>query len=270
MDAHTNVVPPSALVWRGDTLIPARDGLPTGFAELDALLPGGGWPQGALTELLSDGEGIGELGVLMPALSELTKAGQWVAFIAPPYVPYAPALVRLGMNLNHLIILEAKSLKDQCWATEQALRGGCLSAVVFWPHTLDERGLRRLQLAAQTGGAAGFVFVDATRALQSSPAPLRLKLAAAEQRLSVHVLKRRGSLVSTPLSINVAAAAASLFERSDRSAEKKPPYQEINLRSRKTGPRLSKQHANGVQDGKIWDTVMSRNDTVKGSAGDGR
>jgi len=49
-------------IWRGDSL--NRAGTPTvacGFPELDAELPGGGWPAGALTEILPAHEGIGEL-----------------------------------------------------------------------------------------------------------------------------------------------------------------------------------------------------------------
>jgi cell division inhibitor SulA/protein ImuA len=49
-------------IWRGGQLSPAAaDGLPTGFGPLDAVLPGGGWPRGALTEILTTQEGIGEL-----------------------------------------------------------------------------------------------------------------------------------------------------------------------------------------------------------------
>ena len=41
------------MLWRGDEFgAPAASVLPTGFARLDAELPGGGWPCGALTELL--------------------------------------------------------------------------------------------------------------------------------------------------------------------------------------------------------------------------
>ena len=48
--------------------------LATGFTQLDAELPGGGWPRGQLTELLPEQTGIGELGLLLPSLATLTAA----------------------------------------------------------------------------------------------------------------------------------------------------------------------------------------------------
>ena len=42
--------------------------LPTGHDALSAELPGGGWPVGALTELLLADPGVGELRLLRPAL----------------------------------------------------------------------------------------------------------------------------------------------------------------------------------------------------------
>ena len=54
-------------VWRGDTLarLP-EDAVPSGHVELDAELPGGGWPRGNLTEILVDRGGLGEMSLLLP------------------------------------------------------------------------------------------------------------------------------------------------------------------------------------------------------------
>src|SRR6266404_1545316 len=74
-------------IWRGDSL--NRVGTPTvacGFPELDAELPGGGWPAGALTEILPAHEGIGELRLLGPALAGLSQLGLRLAWIAPPHL----------------------------------------------------------------------------------------------------------------------------------------------------------------------------------------
>ena len=110
-------------LWRGNAAPPVA-GLPSGFAELDAQLPGGGWPVGALSEILIDRNGIGELQLLMPALARLTWADRWVTFIAPPYIPYAPALARAGVNLAHVLVVHSREASDALWATEQALRAG--------------------------------------------------------------------------------------------------------------------------------------------------
>ena len=68
----------------------------TGFAALDAALPARGWPVGGIAELLVGACGIGETSLLLPALAALTSAGGWVAFVAPPHEPCAPALVNAG------------------------------------------------------------------------------------------------------------------------------------------------------------------------------
>lgn len=90
-------------IRRGDgfAVAPAPT-LASGFPRLDAELPGGGWPRGALTELLPEGEGIGELDLLLPALAALTAAGQTVVLVAPPHAAHAPAWAAAGIRLDRL------------------------------------------------------------------------------------------------------------------------------------------------------------------------
>jgi hypothetical protein len=59
--------------------------------------------------------------------------------------------------------------RDALWASEQCLRAGCLSAVLSWPMQADDRALRRLQVAADTGGTMGFVFREARAERNPSP-----------------------------------------------------------------------------------------------------
>src|SRR4030088_1604434 len=109
-------------IWRGDSL--NRAGTPTvacGFPELDAELPGGGWPAGALTEILPAHEGIGELRLLGPALAGLSQRGLRLAWIAPPHLPHAPAPPPAGIDIANLVGVRATSPKETLWATEQAL-----------------------------------------------------------------------------------------------------------------------------------------------------
>src|SRR5690349_8200829 len=93
------------LLWRGDVKARVERTLATGFADLDRELPGAGWPQGSLTELLLDREGIGELRLLLPALERLSRAGRWIALVAPPRLPYAPAFARAGIEPSRLIVV---------------------------------------------------------------------------------------------------------------------------------------------------------------------
>ncbi len=155
----------------------AATGEATGHPALDALLPQHGWPRRALTELLLPADGIGELGLLLPALARLTQAGHRVAVIAPPYLPYAPAWQAAGVDLGVLDIVEA-SPRDALWAFEQCLRSGACAAVIGWPQQADAQALRRLQVAADSGDCLGFALRDSKHAGNPSPAALRLEYAS--------------------------------------------------------------------------------------------
>ena len=106
-------------IWRGNDVAPEPAAVPSGFADLDAVLPGRGWPQGALTELLLEREGIGELRLTLPALASLTSQRRDIVWIAPPHQPYPPALSAAGLDLARLYIVTCKSPQDALWAYEQ-------------------------------------------------------------------------------------------------------------------------------------------------------
>jgi cell division inhibitor SulA/protein ImuA len=169
-------------------------GIKTGFAALDAALPGGGWPVGALTEILAKEQGIGELRLLMPALAQLGRNERRQAWIAPPYTPYPPALITAGINLSYTLFVRPSDIAQTLWATEQMLRSGACSAVLAWSETNDFRALRRLQLAAECGACWGVLFRAAYCADHPSPAALRLRLHVCDDALEVHIHKARGDL----------------------------------------------------------------------------
>src|SRR5690606_12188390 len=77
-------------VWKGRPAPRRADGVATGHAGLDAVLPAGGWPGAALSEILIPADGVGELRLLWPALARLSRAGERVVLVAPPYLPFAP------------------------------------------------------------------------------------------------------------------------------------------------------------------------------------
>jgi cell division inhibitor SulA len=179
-------------VWRGHAVPKSHEGVhPTGYPALDASLPQAGWPSSALTEILLPCDGVGELALVFPSLARLTQAGQRLVLIAPPYRVHAPGWAHAGIALSQLQVVQA-SARDALWATEQCLRSAACAAVLCWPRQADDRALRRLQVAAETGQCLGFAFRDARHARNPSPAALRVQLEAGTRQ--VRVLKCRGGL----------------------------------------------------------------------------
>ena len=198
-----------ASLWRGDER-PADEAcgptLASGFAELDRELPGGGWPQGQLIELLTDNAGIGELSLLAPALAQLAQTRRCSVWVLPvdasrtvshapevQTIPYAPALATAGLDLARTIFVKPSTPREGLWAVEQSLRARHLGAVVGWLPSAsgtgdgDFRALRRLHLLAQRHRALAFV--------------LRLLLASAGTQLQVTLLKRRGRPLLEPVTL---------------------------------------------------------------------
>jgi hypothetical protein len=186
----------SARVWRGKAASVARAVLPTGFGELDRFLPGGGWPVGALTEVFLARYGIGELSLLMPAIAALTspeRARKWVAWVAPPFVPYAPALRQHGVDIARLLMIHpTPSRRERCWAVEQVVRSGSSSGVLAWLTAVEGVALRRLQLAAELAECWVVLFRPESASLERSPAALRLRLTRSAASVQLDVIKCRG------------------------------------------------------------------------------
>ena len=197
MQIRTSSLLKHSKLWRGSTRQSGQhdiQDIPTGYPSITEGLPGNGWPAGALTEIVSDGAGIGELRLVMPALADLTRQGRWLAWIAPPYIPYAPALEQYGMVLSRTVVVQTTSVTESLWAAEQILRNKSTGAVLLWSYPAYDRKLRRLQLAAEAGGSWGVLFARSSS--QSSPAALRLRLSASPpgsgSAPTVRVLKCRG------------------------------------------------------------------------------
>ncbi len=213
-------------LWRARDL-PRRPtaptGIGTGFPALDAELVDQGWPRAGLAELLCEGQCIGELRLLAPALAALScRESRSIAWVAPPHVPYAPALAAAGIDLARLLLIYPRSHQDVLWAFEQALGTGACSAVLGWLSEARLRfaELRRLQFAAVQGRTLGCLFRPARAAQDASAAELRLRLSPLpEGRLQVDVVKRRGGWPLAGLEIALDTRAARprwLREQQDR------------------------------------------------------
>jgi protein ImuA len=168
-----------------------HDGLSTGYSALDTQLHQRGWPLGSTIELLSDGCGLGSMGLFLSAMENLSEQGRWQAFIAPPYTPYAPLLEARGIDTQQVLLVHPQSREDLLWATEQALRSTTCSAVFSWlgAHKYRYSELRKLQLAAASGDSLAVLFRPHQAAHDNAPAGLRLQM---KEYRKVHILKQRG------------------------------------------------------------------------------
>lgn len=194
-------------LWRGNDFAPvATPSVPTGFAELDVHLPGAGWPTGVITEIHVERPGIGELQLVMHAAARLTQANRWQVMIAPPYLPYAPALAAHGVKLSRLMLIRPKTLAEQLWACEQALQSTSCGAVMLWLDQSNERipenALRRLQLAAERRDVLALLF-RASRASSCTQAALRLHVSRETGNTVVRILKRRGGGIPAPVVLDL-------------------------------------------------------------------
>jgi protein ImuA len=173
---------------------------PCGHAALAGELPGGGWPLGALSELLLADCGVGELRLLRPALQALAAQGRQLALVGAPHVPNAAGLAAWGLPAQRLYWVRSACPADLSWAAEQILRSQAFGGVLAWLPAARPETIRRLQVLAQAGDAAVWVMRPAAAQRESSPAVLRLLLSPLPgNALSIVFHKRRGPVREAPL-----------------------------------------------------------------------
>lgn len=167
---------------------------------LDKYLSGGGWPADGIVELLHDHQGIGELRLLSPALAHLSRQqSRWLLWVAPPHVPYAPALTHAGIDLSRVLVVRPGKRQDVLWVLEKALVSNSCSMVLAWPGNIQSKEVRRLQVASREGNCLGILFRSGRAARQASPAELRIQLyglapssLTEHSALQLRIVKRRG------------------------------------------------------------------------------
>ena len=172
-----------------------------GHVALSNHLPGGGWPQSTLVELLPQQSGIGEMRLLAPALRKVAE--RKIIFLQPPHAPQAIAMAGLGLAPSALIWLKSEASADALWAAEQVLRSNSCGSLLFWAKHIRPESLRRLHLAAQAGETLFFLLRPLSAALDASPAPLRLGLRPVSDGIEVNFIKRRGPQLDEPLFVRL-------------------------------------------------------------------
>ena len=221
-------------IWHADELAQSLNLCqPSGHAALDAELPGGGWPLGALIELLQPARDAAVWSLLLPAVAARQRAaGGVVVLVNPPHEPFLPTFSAAGLSPASLLWLRGETPAAQLWATEQALRCADVAAALAWLPRARAGDLRRLHAAAALR-ADSLLFVlrpDAALAA-SSCARLRLRVAVGEggradegvaPSLCIDILKRRGPPLAAPIHLPAQSAtlrallAASAQQRAAR------------------------------------------------------
>lgn len=173
--------------------------LSTGFPDLDRCLEGGGWPAGTLIELRATRVGIGEMGLLLPFLSAVSRSGR-LLWVAPPYKPCALTLTARHVTLDHLVVVRPRTHKEALWTVSEGLLSPAVGAVVTWFTDLREREFRALQRQAAEGGQWGFCFLPRDHAAQ--PARLRLILEPVPRGVRV-IFARQAGRPAGPLTVTI-------------------------------------------------------------------
>ena len=234
-------------LWLGHQLARHADAaVATGFAALDAQLPGAGWPRRALTELLLPHPGVGEIRLVAPSLAATQRSGRLVMLFDPPATLSAGALAQLGFQVEDLLVINTRTRArtpvtpgtDSLWALEQALKSGHVGGVLAWlPPRLRAERLRRLQLAAHAHDGPAFVLCEMSAAQRPTAAPLRLALrSSGADALAVSVLKRRGPPLDSPLQIMLPPVLSEVARQRARWA---PANADLNRPALQSGLRAA-------------------------------
>lgn len=252
-------------VWRADALGTASSQTQsTGYPVLDAQLPGGGWPVGAMCEVLQPWMSLHSWQLVLPGLAQLMarRAGLLV-MVAPPCEPFSPALQAHGLAAHRLCLVRSTAAAPALWAAEQALRCRDVMAVMAWLPQVQPAALRRLQLAASQHQQLLWVFRPLSSAVQASPAVLRLQVRclgagpgesagdSVHHSLQIQILKRRGPALLRTLTLP--QCPPQLAQMLAAQAQRKRRVQTVVAQ-----PLTSPSTASGLLPASVWGNAAVR------------
>jgi protein ImuA len=165
----------------------------SGKPEVDGVLPGGGFPRGAISEL-AGAPGSGKTELALATIARALREQGVAAFIDGRGELYPPAAAALGVDLDRLLIVQPAGARGgdgrdavwrTWWAAETVLASGAFAIVALdlpaeGAVARAEAGLRRLRAAAEKGGAAA-LWLSGEQGLTGEqgvriPAAVRLEL----------------------------------------------------------------------------------------------
>lgn len=194
--ARPGELPPDieAAIWRGNQLgSPVTSVVASGFAALDAELPGAGWPCHSLTEILQPQPTVAEWRLLAPAMRQVVANVGNIVVVGPPKSPHLPGLKYAGLDERHLVWIQAEAPAERLWVTEQLIKTNAAGLLVSWLPQARQEQIRRLQVCAQACDGPVFLCRPAAAEHEPSAAPLRVQLRfGLDWELHVHLLKRKG------------------------------------------------------------------------------
>lgn len=191
----------------------------SGLPELDALL-GGGFPRGALTEILSAAPGRGEMQMILAAAASLGRA-LWVLPSSEAFGLSAPAMEAAGIDLSAQLFCVPRSPDGAFRTAVRAAAEHAVAAVAAWLPPLaslaDRRAMQQLALAASSSGCTVFALRPAVMSCCPSAAALRIQIAPAPGATAKSVIR-----ATHPQRFlrRTAEAAIALYPMEDADAER--------------------------------------------------
>lgn len=185
-------------IWQASQKKVQCPALSTGYPVLDKALHYSGWPQGAVSEVLLSAYGSGEIRLISPLMAKLNQSAGYICWINPPFLPHAPALADLGLDLNRMVIVRSQSVNESIWAAQQAMRSGACAATLIWlPKKTQDKQIRKLNLAAKDGHCWGIIFRNQSLQKHTSAAALRIVIECKQDKPGshnhqLHIIKQPG------------------------------------------------------------------------------
>jgi hypothetical protein len=159
-----------------ESVRPDRAPLPTGIAELDALLVGRGIPRGRLTEI-TGASGSGRTSMLRTLVTAAASGGRWVAYIDATRTLAPRDWAHVGSERAPLWIIRPTNAARAPWCADLLLRSGAFALVVMdgAPQLSRVLAVRLTRLARDVGAA--FV-VTGEHGGDATGSSVRIRLAA--------------------------------------------------------------------------------------------
>ncbi|WP_203074105.1 ImuA family protein [Falsiroseomonas ponticola] len=127
---------------------------------IDATLPDGGLARAGLHEILAaeTGAATGFASLILGRASAGPQGhSKPILWIGPDPDAWPSGLSRYGLSPAALVMVRAPRPADALWAMEEALRCPAVAGALLTLSDIDLTAARRLQLAAEAGGALGLL-----------------------------------------------------------------------------------------------------------------